>query len=396
MMRIAYVCLDRGARVFGSKGSSIHIREVIRGLSRRGAIVELFAPLSAGEPPPGLEETTVHWLPRGLGADTVAGARAALRANEDLHRALREAGPFDLIYERHSLFGYAGMEHAQSCGIPGLLEVNAPLIQEQRRYRHLVLEKDAQRAAERAFAAASCLLAVSDGVARYLDRHPAARDRVQVVPNGVDPRRFSVETRPALGHPERSFTVGFVGTLKPWHGVRGLIEAFAALRRSVHCCRLLIVGEGPQRRELQRATDANGLSAHIHFTGAVAPQMIPDLLATMDVAVAPYPPMDGFYFSPLKLFEYMAASRAIVAAGIGQINDVLTDGVNALLYRPGDVAAMTRALKRLSADGSLRRRLGSAARQQALSRHTWDAVAARILKLARIHSSAGVISWQVG
>ncbi|MHC4415974.1 MAG: glycosyltransferase family 4 protein [Planctomycetota bacterium] len=385
-MRIAYVCADRGVPVFGRKGNSIHVQEVVRSLMSNGASVELFAARLGGHPPRGLESVLVHRLPRGSHGEAVDKEQSSLKANDDLRSALRTTGPFDLVYERHSLWSYAGMEYARECGIPGLLEVNAPLIEEQRRYRRLVLEADAERAVARTFAAASALLGVSDDVAGYLNRHPEARGRVHVVPNGVDPSRFPPNLEPALPEERGTFTVGFVGTLKPWHGVQSLIEAFADLHPIDPRVRLLIVGDGPLRHDLEAVAAARGVDHATVFRGAVAPTQIPALLASMDVAVAPYPALDEFYFSPLKIFEYMAAGRAIVAAAIGQINHLIIDGVTGLLYRPGDTRGLTAALNRLKADPALGRRLGRAARRVAERDYTWHSVIRRIHELAEAHS----------
>ena len=393
-MRIAYVCADRGVPVFGVKGSSNHVQEVVRGLAAQGAEVEIFAARIGGSPPPGLEGVTVHRLPRGSHASGEQKERWGLESNVHLRNALASAGPFDLVYERHSLWSYAGMEYARHHHVPGLLEVNSPLLDEQRRYRELVLEHEAAQAVARAFRAASALVGVSEGVARFLRGHPAVRSTVHVVPNGVDPDRFAPP--PATSGWPRPFCVGFVGTLKPWHAVDDLIEAVTDLRGQGADARLLIVGDGPQRHTLETKVSACGANHAVEFHGAVAPAEVPPLLASMDVAVAPYPQLADFYFSPLKLFEYMAAGRAIVAAAIGQIERLVADGVTGLLYPPGDTAALTATLGRLMIDEPLRSRLGQAARQVAIRDHTWHAVIGRIFELAEAHSPTRSATWSTG
>ncbi len=388
-MRVAYVCADRGVPVFGCKGSSIHVQEVVRNLVAEGAAVDLFAARVGGTAPAGFGSVDVHRLPKKHSQGLEERERCSLEANDHLRAALGEAGPFDFVYERHSLWSYAGMEYARDSGVPGLLEVNAPLLEEQRRYRGLVREGDARRAVQRAFGAASALLGVSDGVAEYLERQPAARGRVHVVPNGVDPSRFLRPPTTAVPSPTRGtapMTVGFVGTLKPWHGVEDLVEAFAQMHDLDPHTRLLIVGDGPQRPRLMEQTVACGIENAVDFPGAVAPSEIPPMLASLDVAVAPYPPLEDFYFSPLKLFEYMAAGLSIVAASIGQIRQLIVHGTTGVLYPPGDTAALTAALIRLRADPALRRRLGDEARRVAARDHTWHSVIRRIFELAERHS----------
>lgn len=379
-MRIAYLCADPGVPVFGSKGSSVHVQSVVRALLRRGADVTLFAARCDGPPPPGLERVTCCALPRPPRGEAASRESALLAANGALGAALEERGPFDLVYERYSLWSYAGMEYAYARGLPALLEVNAPLIEEQAQHRELVDRAGAERVAWRVFGAASALLAVSAGVADYLRALPPAQGRVHVIPNAVDPARF--HRRPPGPAADGGFTVGFVGTLKPWHGLDLLIDAFAMLRSRAPEARLLLVGDGPERGAVERRLAALALSDAAWLIGAVSPESIPAMLAAMDVAVAPYPQLERCYFSPLKLFEYMAAGLPVVASRIGQIPTLIEHGRSGLLCPPGDAETLADALAQLHADPALRARLGAAGRETVLRRYTWDSVACQILAMA--------------
>ncbi len=227
-MRVAYICTDPGVPVFGRKGSSIHVQAIIRALLRRGMDVELFASRFDGERPSDCGKVRLHALPRPPKGDLAAREQMALAANHDLRVALEAEGPFDLVYERYALWSFAGMEYAQAINVPGMLEVNAPLIEEQAAHRGLADRAGAEAVAGRVFGAATALLAVSDGVATYLETHPAARGRVHVLANGVDPDRFPPDLVPELPREPGSFTIGFVATLKPWHGLDTLLaESFA-------------------------------------------------------------------------------------------------------------------------------------------------------------------------
>jgi glycosyltransferase involved in cell wall biosynthesis len=386
-MRIAYVCADPGVPVFGGKGCSVHVQEVVRALRAEGAEVELFAARSGGDARRAgwgdLLDVRVRMLPPLPTGDPGERERAALALNGHLYAALEQAGPFDLIYERYSLWNFTGMEYAQDRGIPALLEVNAPLIEEQATHRKLLNGDKAAWVARKVFGSATALLAVSEEVAAYLRTFPEARGRIHVVPNGVNPGRFPATIAPTYRGEAETFTIGFAGTLKPWHGLPGLVEAFSLLHERDGNVRLLVVGDGPERRYLTDGLLADGLAGAAHFTGAVAPQDVPGLLASMDVAVAPYPASPRFYFSPLKVFEYMAAARPVVASKVGQIDGLIRDGVNGILCPPSDSRSLAEALDRLRCDPALRARLGKAARDTVLRDHTWEAVARRIMALAR-------------
>src|SRR6516164_11392147 len=130
-MRIAYVSSDLGVPIFGRKGCSIHAQEVLAALLRGGAEVELFTTHGEGERPQDLESIALHALQRPPKGDPAAREQAALAGNALLRNELMRSGSFDLIYERYSLWSFAGMEFARERHVPGLLEVNAPLIDEQ-------------------------------------------------------------------------------------------------------------------------------------------------------------------------------------------------------------------------------------------------------------------------
>lgn len=391
-MRVAFVCADPGIPVFGSKGASVHVQEVIRSLLRRGDRVTLFTPRAGGEPDVALESLELCLLPQPIGDSPEARERAALDLDRHLADRIALEGPFDLVYQRYSLWSSAGMRAARAAGIPGVLEVNSPLIDEQDRYRSLSDRPAAVTVAETAFEAASHIVAVSRPVASWVEQFPQAAGKVTVVPNGVDPSRFP---RRAAARQGVDFTVGFVGTLKPWHGLDILVDAFARLARSDPCYRLLIAGDGPMRPEIEADLVARGLSDRVEFTGAVDSADVPSLMERMDVGVAPYPDLPDFYFSPLKLFEYMAAGLPVVATDIGQISEVIKSGRTGILYRPGDPHGLAAAISGLRSNPDLCQELGRAGRKTVES-HTWDRVVSNILDLVGERGAGEISQPRVG
>jgi glycosyltransferase involved in cell wall biosynthesis len=383
-MRVAYITADPGVPVFGSKGCSIHVQEVLRALAGRGAEIELFATNCTGERPAGLDKVRLHPLPPAPKGDLASREQKCLQANEPLRATLEREGPFSLVYERHSLWIFAAMEYARASCTPGLLEVNAPLVDEQAEHRGLVDRAGAERATERALSAATSLVAVSNEVGEYLKNFPATQGKVHVVPNGVNPERFPLDLKASLPASPGTFTVGFAGSMKPWHGLGTLLEAFARLHGANPESRLLLVGDGAGREPLAAEASSRGLGGAVHFTGAVAPGDVPGLLASMDVGVAPYPNSANFYFSPLKVYEYMAAARPVVASRVGQLEKLIQPEVTGLLVSPGDVAALAAGLERIRCEPELGLRLGQAARAEVLRNHTWDGAVRRILELAHL------------
>jgi glycosyltransferase involved in cell wall biosynthesis len=380
-LRVAYICADPGIPVFGQKGCSIHVQEVIRSLLAKNVQVSLFTTRLGEEIPPDFQQVKVYHLPTIPKVERAVREKVARSINPDLELELSLAQPCDFVYERYSLWSYSGMEYARKMGIPGILEVNAPLILEQDKHRGLVDKAEAEALARRVFQAATTIIAVSREIKDYVSQYVTDTEKIQIIPNGVNPQRFTGNN--IFGKDTQQFTVGFVGSLKPWHGLPVLIGAFACFHRHHPQTRLLIVGDGKERDRLVQEVEQRNLESAVHFTGAVPPEAVPYWLAQMDVAVAPYPQSEDFYFSPLKVYEYMAAGLPVVASNIGQIPDVIDDRVNGLLVTPGDGAALANALEYLWRSPLLCHNLGNAARTKILQHHTWERVVAKILEFAQ-------------
>jgi glycosyltransferase involved in cell wall biosynthesis len=372
-----FVCTDPGVPVFGRKGASVHAQQILRQLGRRLPRVHLVTCRAGGEPPAGLEAVVVHELPRPGGDDHAIRERAVAALDPVavgvLDMIAATEGPPALVYQRYGLWSCEPMEHARRRGWSSVLEVNAPLPEEQSRHRSLVDRDGAVRLSRRAFHAADLVYAVSRPVADWVEELCPGRS-VPVVPNGVDTAAFG-----ATSAARTRGTLAFTGTFRPWHGVDLLVEAAGRLVRDQADLgtSLLLVGDGPALPPaLDRAAE---LGVRVRATGAVAPAEVPGLLATAEVGVAPYPAGDH-YFSPLKVGEYLAAGLATVAADVAGLSDHIAHGREALLVPPGDLAALTGALRAVRDDPRLRAALGVAGRHAA-GRMSWEAVVDRLVGL---------------
>jgi glycosyltransferase involved in cell wall biosynthesis len=384
-MRIAYVCADGGIAVFGEKGASVHITAMAQAFCRTGHEVRLLCArrgIGSAEYP--VEEVTADLPPPEDRAGKERGRIATAAAIEDRLVALHRSWPFDLIYERYSLWSAAGVRAARRLGVPVVVEVNAPLVAEQSEFRALVLAEEARAIEGEVFRTADALAVVSDELAAYVMTRGTMADRVHVIRNAVDTARFHAQVPRAhvRGIPDTAFVIGFSGSLKAWHGLDSLLPAFRALRDHLPSAHLLVVGEGPRAPWVEGYAAGAGLADAITLTGWVGHDALPGLIARMDVATAPYPATDGHYFSPLKLYEYLALGRPIVASRIGQTAQVLDGTDAALLVPPGDPVALTQALRTLATDAPLAARL---ARNAAIEgrRHDWTDNARAVTALAR-------------
>jgi len=223
--------------------------------------------------------------------------------------------------------------------------------------------------------AADAVVAVSPSVRAHAIRCGVAPARAVVVHNGVDLEPFesvsgdSVRRRYQLG---RAHVVGFAGSLKAWHGVDLLLRAAPRLDANV---RVLVVGDGPERGKLEALAGDLHIADRVVFTGAVPHHAVPEHLAAMTVAAAPYRRQSDFYFSPLKIVEYLAAGLPVVASQQGDLAQLV--GTAGLMVSPDDAVELADALDRVLAEPALRRAMHFAARRHAAGM-TWDAAAAQV------------------
>ena len=381
-MRIAYLLPDPGIPVGGTKGASVHVAEVTRALVAAGHRVLLLAMRASGDAPPGVELRVLDPGPLGRGpeadpARVAAGARFYLEA-ELLVRAFRP----ELLYERLSAFAGGGTDLARRLGVTRLVEVNAPVTAERAGYRGMADASVGERLERRALEGAHVLV-VSEPLAAWARSRGAAS--VRVVSNGVDVARFAhdpagaARVRATLGI-EGARVVGFAGSLKPWHGVDVLLAAAARLAPERPDLRVLVVGDGPERTRLEAM--AAHLPGRVTFTGAIPSAEMPAHLATFDVATAPYVAPAGslgFYFSPMKVVEAMAAARPLVASRFPSIEDLVAGC--ARLVQPGDDAALAEAIGRTLDDPDAAT-IAERARQRTAADHDWAAVARTITDAA--------------
>src|ERR1043166_6328723 len=238
-----------------------------------------------------------------------------------------------VVVERLSLFGSCGRIVADRCGAPLLVEMNAPIAHEARAYRNTSLNQLADRIERQSLAAADLVLTGSDELrGDVTGRVGLSAKRVGTVANGVDLRLFSGEVdraavRRGVGVPADCLLFGFVGSLKEWHGVTLMLEAFTEAIAALPSAHLLVVGDtrrAPRYRDNARRL---GIENRVTFCGSVDHVTAARLMMAMDIGLAPYLPQENFYFSPLKLYEYMAASLCVIASYAGQIRQVVQNGI---------------------------------------------------------------------
>jgi len=297
--------------------------------------------------------------------------------------AIEERKP-DFIYFRNTSFCIAPLLAARRLGVPLVLEFNSSdywrsKVWKDRRYYFPDLLRRVEILNLRL---CDLVVTISDPCKQQiLSLAPTAAGKILVNPNAVDPDKFSdsangrdVRARLGIGDDVKVF--GFSGTFMVYHGVPVLAQAIAELKAQGECgaIHFLLIGKGGEKDEIEAFLTEKGASDVATFAGMVPFDEIQNYLAACDVLVAPHnpPPSDTEFFgSPIKIFEYMAMGRAIIASRVGQVAGILTDGEDALLTPPGDVAALRKAIIRLRDDEGLRAVLGRNARRRVLESYTW-------------------------
>ncbi|MCK0068490.1 glycosyltransferase family 4 protein [Kordiimonas laminariae] len=302
-------------------------------------------------------------------------------AYKKLKQAYEEHNP-DVLYERHNLFLTAGSKLKRKTGIPYLVEVNAPLMEERSRYNGLHLKGIAAKMEEDTWRAADMNFPVSNVLADKLREKGVRENQITVMHNGINYEDYenidqnAIRKRYGL---EGKTVLGFTGFLREWHKLERVVELISNFseEESPH---LLVVGEGPSVATCKELAATLSVSHRVHFTGFVKREDIPEHLAAMDIALQP---AVTDYASPLKIFEYMYSGLAIIAPDQPNIKEILTDQENALFFTPGNFEQIEALILRLVTDKELRDRIGNNAKTTIPERgYIWQENAARIAEIS--------------
>lgn len=384
-MKILYIVGDPSISLYESGGHIRHIKSCVEALGKLGHEVRVLT--SGGGEKSGEQRKAFGRLKRFMPSFASNVLKDVARLSYDRKfgdRIEREARDFqpDFIYNRHAIFHTAGVLSGKRIGIPTILEVNALIAQEADRYFGVGLKSLADKMEREAFDKSTAIMVVSAKLKDELVAYGVPADKVNVNPNGADPEKFSPSVdasavRKKYGL-EGKTVVGFLGSLVPWHGVPNLIEAARVICPKHPDVRFMIVGNWTETDPSVKKVSEYGLTDKIVFTGAVPLDEAPVHINAMDIATAPYADPTQVYGSSTKFYEYMASERAIIASRLGQMEDVVQDGVSGMLVKPGDTEDLTKALLHLVERPELRKEMGKRARQTMLENYTWKRNAERV------------------
>jgi len=392
-MNIWYFCMDAISRSSNNvTAPSIHIRETVRALRGQGHRVHQYL---YGDSVSEIEGTLRHT------SQKISQKNLLYRSFEPLMRDiyglyrntqdLRLVAPIfrdnriDLIYERLTQNNSTVSVCTQRYDIPLMVESNAP-VEDRREYWGAPLFFLTKRLEKTILKRADAVTVVSTPIKKYYERMGIEAQKIHVLPNGVNQELFSQENvsldvRAELGLEEKVI-VGFVGNIFVYHG----IELFLILARnclsSGYNIHFMIVGGdqvgGQGINQLHPLLNREQLNNMFTFTGPIPNTEVPNYIAAMDICILP---RFMWYGSPMKIFEYAAMGKPIIAPDQENIRDVLTHGETALLVKSENPTSIVQAVKELVRDEQLRIELGQAARKHILSTHTWNKNALRIQEI---------------
>lgn len=369
-------------RIAAQDGQSVHIQELTAAFKALGHelifVGPSLRPKTFGEEN-GLLTFVRKILPQF--AQELLELLYGYRAYYKLRHAYKTHKP-DILYERHNLFLPAGGKLKKKTGIPYLLEVNAPLSEERAKHSGLALKSLASKMEARTWREADMAFPVSNVLADSLRASGVKNHQITVMHNGINVADYADVDRNKIRRHynlDNRVVLGFTGFLREWHRLDHVISMIANFpeKTSPH---LLVVGDGPAINTCQQLAEELGIQDRVHFAGFKTRAEIPQYLAAMDIALQP---AVTDYASPLKIFEYMISSLAIIAPNQPNIREILSHRQNALLFDPQDFAAAEDEILQLVTDANLRSTLGAAAKETITKRgYTWHDNAVHITNIA--------------
>ncbi|MEM7330659.1 MAG: glycosyltransferase family 4 protein [Chloroflexota bacterium] len=411
-LKIAYTIQNVGLKLTKRVGDVVPVRNTLDGLKKNGHEVHVFelgsrsitkvldvgqidqkvpTPITiTGKRPFLLAESAVRRLQYTLNLPYFAFIDS-WRFYDGLSQTIDS---YDLCHEHNGLFSPATAWACKNQNKPYVLTFSAdPILEAEYVNKPLkgIHKTIAARQAAFTYAEADQILCVSEPAKQHLvETWQVNPDKINVMPNGVDIELFgqTFDPKPIRAHWDlgNGPVISFVGGFQKWHGLENLVDSFVEIQKVYPQARLFLVGDGPYRTELDHKVKASGVQEKIVITGFVPQEQVPQLLSVADITVLPYPQLPkDLWFSPLKMYEYMAAGKAVVASSAGQIAEVIEDGETGLLVKPGDVSALTDALIELLAHPDKREQLAENGRLQAIRNHSWTHY---IRKLEQIYEKA--------
>ena len=374
-------------RTLGDGAEGIHIEEMVNAFRKLGHEVKIVSPIgdqtNVNTPKVAAFIRIKHLIPKFF--YEIPEVAYNIYGYNLLRRAVNCFKP-DFIYDRYITFNASSILAGKRYKIPVILEVNSPLAMEriQQKDEKLYLKRLASNFERWICANSDKTVVVSTPLKDYLVSVGVPGSKVVVMPNGVNLRKFKPMEKNRklmrqLSIHENNIVIGFVGILRPWHGIDLLLRAFYNVTKRIDTMHLLIVGGGPIRDEIEKQIRDYGLTEKATITGRVPHGKVPDYISLFDIAVSP---KATFYASPMKILEYMAQAKAVVAPKMRNIEDIILDEKDGILFEPDNAISLQNTILKLSREPQLRLNLEKTAHSKIEGYYQWEDNAQKVVDLA--------------
>jgi glycosyltransferase involved in cell wall biosynthesis len=290
----------------------------------------------------------------------------------------------DFIYERYCRSNFGGVLAARHFRVPHVLEVNTPYAVELKLYvggTHHWLD---QRLESFTFRKVDRIATVSTALKNYVTEQGVPAERVIVTPNAISPSVLpdvdKIGARRELGLPSDRLIIGFAGSMRKWHGIDFLLEAWPLIRSE---CPgdpfLLLVGDGELRTQVEQQIRQHGWEDGVRLVPTVPHSEIFRWMMAMDIGLMPD---SNFYGSPMKVFEYMAMQTVACAPRLGPLEEIIENRKTGMLFQQRDLSSFVQAIRELADSSELRNRIAISSRQYVLTNHRWIDNANKVVKFA--------------
>ena len=284
----------------------------------------------------------------------------------------------DLLLLRSELYNFSAMAAARRLNIPVVLEVDCPTAFEHRHMsgKDKIKLGPLPECIERwNWRHSQAIIAISNILRDFLIKNGVAAEKITVIPNGADPHSFRpgrADANLRAKFPlQNRVVIGWVGSLVGWSGLEKLLRVTRQVLRERPEAVFLFVGGGKNKQIIESTFAPAERDGRVFLTGTVNWDEVPAYVDLMDITVAPYPKMDFWYPSSMKIFEYMSAQKTVIASAVGQIAEVIQDGENGLLFDPDDHEQFLQKILYAIDHSTLRSRIAEQARKTVLDKYTW-------------------------
>jgi len=363
-------------RTLGDGAEGIHIQSIVNCLKEQGhelRVVSLVGEKTEFRTSQKAEESKWDRIKNLIPRPVYELAEIAynLKGKAMLMQAIREFKP-DIIYDRYAHFSFSALWAAKKAKLPLILEINSPYSIQKRQWEKVYFPALSKMGEQKIFDAAPRIIVVSSPLKQIVADYGVDTAKVTVLPNGTDPARFDPELdasdlKKELGL-DGKIVLGFVGILRSWHNIDKLINILEEIDLSKKNAVMLFLGDGPSYDELLAYNKSQGNEETIRFLGRIPHDKIQRYIAMFDVAISPHATP---YSSPMKILEYMAMEKAVLAPDMPNIRDMIVHDENGVLFKPDDAVALKENLLKMIDDKELRQRVGRQARQDVLDKFTW-------------------------